>query len=318
MTKQNYYAVVDCGGTRIKCGIVADGHLLQQCILPAGSDIGLAAALPRVVDALNHLADEVGVDLKKCRGIAFAVPALIDYQQQRIGSGYGKFLDAPHIDLPAWAAATWGIPLRLENDARLALLGEWTYGAGQGSADLAVVTLGTGIGTAILNDGVVLRGKRGIAGNLGGHSLARWDGELCLCGMRGCYEAETGSRTLDQRVRARSDFGTSDLQSLVLGEINYQNVFAAAAANDSCAQALCAYAIHLWGCLGVGLAQAYDLDRVVYGGGIMTSADVIVPGLRAAFVNYPIDFQVEVRAAADPNHMALYGAEPLFTTLYPG
>jgi len=71
--------------------------------------------------------------------------------------------------LVAWAWDKWALPLYVENDARLALLGEWQFGAGRGCENIVMVTLGTGIGSAVLIEGKLLRGKHFQAGNLCGH-----------------------------------------------------------------------------------------------------------------------------------------------------
>jgi glucokinase len=90
-----------------------------------------------------------------------------------------KYKDAPKLDLAAWARNTFGLPLRIENDARMALMGEHYAGAGCGGANILMMTLGTGIGTAAILDGRLLRGVHGHAGCLGGHLTAKFDGRTC-------------------------------------------------------------------------------------------------------------------------------------------
>src|SRR5207247_4367241 len=101
------------------------------------------------------------VDITSCGGIAVSFPSLIDVHTGRILAEYGKYADGPQVDLRAWAREALGLPLAIENDARMALIGEWRHGAGRGSDNLVMITLGTGLGTSAVIEGRVLRGKHG-------------------------------------------------------------------------------------------------------------------------------------------------------------
>ena len=120
--------------------------------------------------------------------------------------------------------------IALENDARLGLLGEWNYGAAHGSNDVAIVTLGTGIGSGVMSQGKLLRGPHFQAGNLCGHTIIRVGGYRCVCGANGCVEAETGSMGLAMRARESPEFATSALADEP--DVNYAAVFQCAAAGD--------------------------------------------------------------------------------------
>src|SRR5258708_8730344 len=85
----------------------------------------------------------------------------------------------------------------MENDARMALLGEHAAGAAQNCMDVVIVMLGTGVGSAVMIHGVLLRGAHFQAGCLGGHIPARFHGRLCICGAIGCVEAEASTWALD-------------------------------------------------------------------------------------------------------------------------
>lgn len=305
----------DAGGTRIKLGIVDNGCLLADAVLPAESDRGLAYALPRIKDTLLTLCKQVNIDLPACRGIGMGFPALVDSRNGRVLNEYGKYRDAPDIDLKAWASAELGLPLAAENDARIALLGEWMYGSGSGSSNLAIITLGTGIGTAVISEGRLLRGPHFQAGNLCGHFIVNSGGALCFCGAHGCVEAETGSARLEDRLRSMPGFTQSVLAEK--DRFDYADVFRSAAQGDAVSAAAVERAIRFWAVLCVNIIHAFDLDRIVFGGGLMADADVILPPIRD-FVekekNTP-QRTVEIRAAEYPDHMALLGCEPLVDEL---
>jgi glucokinase len=305
----------DVGGTRIKLGIVEGGQLLGQNMISAASDQGLAQALPRITDGLLNLCRETGVAPEACRGIGMGFPALVDSKMGRVLDEYGKYQDAPNLDLNAWARDSLGLQLAIDNDARVALMGEWAHGAGRGSDNLAMITLGTGIGTAVISEGRMLRGPHFQAGNLCSHLTVEVDGQPWFCGGRGCVEAETGSAHLDQRARSMPGFADSALAHLET--IDYAAVFRHAAAGDGVTSALIQRATKLWGVLCVDMIHAFDLERFVIGGGLMASADMILPPIQKhvdRYANTPWG-HVEIVAAQYPDHMALLGCEPLVDEL---
>ncbi len=159
----------DIGGTRIKLALLRDKSVLARETLDAHSYEGLAPQLPRMADAFERLCGAAGTRCTDCAALGVAFPSLVDRASGRILSEYGKYADAPQIDLPRWAHEALGLELVIENDARLALLGEWKAGAGRGRDNLVMVTLGTGLGTSALMEGRLVRGKHGQAGVLGGH-----------------------------------------------------------------------------------------------------------------------------------------------------
>lgn len=301
----------DVGGTRIKLGIVDHGQLLASRIVPAESDRGLAQALTLIEGVLKKLCREAGISISGCRGIGMGFPALVNRREGRILNKYGRYLDAPQLDLNAWASERFGLPLAIDNDARLALLGESTCGAGRGSDNLAIVTLGTGIGTAVISGGRLLRGPHFRAGNLCGHLIVNPNGRLCHCGARGCIEVETGSLYLDEHLRRMPGFDKSAISQH--SKIDYAVVCQCTAEGDEFATAVLQRATTLWGVLCVNMIHSFDLDRIVIGGGLMASADAILP-LICEFVSNSVNCpwgQPQIVAAEHPDHMALLGSESL-------
>jgi glucokinase len=193
----------------------------------------------------------------------------------RVLAAYGKYEDAPHLDLPQWARDTLGLPLVMENDARMALLGEWKAGAGQGSNDLVMLTLGTGIGTAAIVEGTLVRGKHGQAGVLGGHLTVRYGGRRCTCGNCGCAEAEASTIVLPQLASEHHDYSKSLLREAT--NIDYSTVLRLAGERDACAVALRAHTVKVWSAAIVNLIHSYDPERVIIGGGIMAGEDAFFP-----------------------------------------
>jgi len=268
----------DLGGTRIKLGIVRDGRILAQEALPARSEEGLGARLPALTEGLRDLCTRQAIALGSCAGVAVSFPSLVDVRSGRILAEFGKYRDGPGVSLRAWAGETLGLPLAIENDARMALIGEWRHGAGRGCDNVVMVTLGTGLGTSAIIEGRVLRGRHGQAGCLGGHLTVRYGGRDCSCGNIGCAEAEASTAGLAQIARAQSDFALSPLAAEPV--LDYAAVFRHAASGDPCARTLRDHSLLVWSALVVNLIHAYDPERVVLGGGIMASGEEILRAVR--------------------------------------
>lgn len=269
--------VADIGGTRIKLALMQGQAILAQRSLAARSDEGLEPQLARIAETCDSLCRDARVKRSECAGLALAFPSLIDPQTNRVLDAYGKYFDAPRLDLVRWASETLGLRLWIDNDARLALIGEWQAGAGRGCDDLVMLTLGTGLGTAALMDGRVLRGKHGQAGVLGGHLTVRQGGRLCTCGNSGCAEAEASTSVLRILAAEMSDYAASPLRHADV--IDFATVFRLARAGDPCAASLRIRAIDIWASLIVNLIHAYDPERVILGGGVMAGEVDFLPEL---------------------------------------
>lgn len=268
----------DLGGTRMKLGVVRDGEVLARTTEPSHSQLGLAPQLPVLKSAWRQLLGPFGLTPRDCAGLSVAFPSLVDSRTGRVLAQYGKFADAVGLDLRDWAQREFGLPLAIENDARMALIGEWRLGAGRGLNNLAMMTLGTGLGTCAVIEGRVLRGTHGQAGVLGGHLTVRYGGHQCSCGNIGCAEAEASTAFLDQMAASQPEWGTSSLRQS--SALNYAEVFKHAGAGDTCAMRLRDHSLQVWSTLAVNLIHAYDPERVILGGGIMAGADVILPWVR--------------------------------------
>lgn len=299
----------DWGGRRIKLGLVRQGRVLAGDTLPARADQPFPTRLQAVADALERLCATQGVAPRDCRGIGFSYPSIIDPAHARILDHFGKFPDAASVDLRGWAREVFSLPLAIDNDARMALIGEWQFGAGQGCDDLVILMLGTGLGVSAVIQGRVLRGGHGQAGILGGHLTLRYQGRRCVCGNVGCAEAEASTAMLATLAEAHPKFVRSRLADEPV--VDYAAVFRLADQADPCAQALRDHSLGVWSALAVSLIHAYDPSRLILGGGVMGSAEVILSAVReyvARHAHTPWG-QVEVVASALGDQAALVACQ---------
>jgi glucokinase len=297
---------VDLGGSHAACAVVEDRALLAWQTLNYDAALGLGPLLPRLGEVLEWLRQSVGGDYA---GVAIGFCGIVDPGSGRVLSTNGKYDDGPRLDLPDWCARTLGLPLRLENDARLALLGERYAGAAEGCDDVVMVTLGTGVGGAAMIGGRLVRGRHFQAGCLGGHFPIRVGGRRCACGNVGCVEAEASTSVLEELCRAHPEFASSPLARE--GRIDFERLLRAA--DDPAAIATRDYCLSVWAAGTVALIHAYDPEVVVFGGGVMRSAGAILPFIEQhvhAHAWTPWG-RVQLRAAALGDRAAVLGAAPL-------
>lgn len=266
---------LDMGGTHIGCGVVRDKELLASSSLDSEQAESLGSLLPSVTAELQKLMRDCGVSAEECHGIAVGFPGIVDVRHGRILSTLKKYEDAIHLDLEQWAMSQFSLSLRIENDARMALLGEQYAGAAQGIQDVAMITLGTGIGGAAIMLGRLVRGAHAQAANLGGHLPVNFQGHKCVCGNVGCAEAEAGGWALPRVIRETPGFDESSLAGV--SKLDFHAVFTAAQNGDPVARAVREHCLRVWAADTVAVIHAYDPEVVVFGGGVMRSANDILP-----------------------------------------
>lgn len=302
---------VDLGGSHAACAVVEDQRVLACETVSLEAARGLAGALAPVEAALRRVVAGSGIALADCAGLAFGFCGLVDPVACRVTSTNAKYDDATSLDLAGWCRSAFGLRLALENDARLALLGERHAGAARGCDDVVMMTIGTGIGGVAMLGGRLLRGRHQQAGVLGGHLTAAFDGRPCTCGAIGCIEAEASTWALPDIGRAMPGFGTSALSRLE--RLDFEAVFAAADAGDTVAVAVRDRCVRVWAAGAVAMIHAWDPELLVVGGGVMRRADAVLPAIEAhvhAHAWTPWG-RVRVSAAALGDQAALVGAVPL-------
>ena len=136
---------IDLGGTIIKIGLLKNGQLIDRTEIEAQSASGLKPQLPELEKTIDKMLQTNRLTASDVLGIGFSFAGLVDSAKNWILSTNQKYDDGPDTDLVGWALEKWNWLLFAMNDARMALLGEWQCGAGQGSSDLVMVTMGTGI-----------------------------------------------------------------------------------------------------------------------------------------------------------------------------
>ena len=306
---KEYTIAVDLGGTFVKMGLFKSGELMAKKSIEAHSFKGLKALLPGIENEINRFLKESHIFPCQVLGIGLSFAGLVDSAQNRIISTNQKYDDGPQTDLTAWAGEKWGWPLYAMNDARMALLGEWIHGAGQGCDDIVMVTFGTGIGTAVLLNGNILLGKHFQAGNLGGHFTVNHTGSQCTCGNTGCVEAEAATWRLPALIPQHPGYKSSSLRAEPTKD--FKALFAHAARGDKTATDVLGHCISAWAAGIINMIHAFDPEMVIFAGGIMKSAPVFMPKIQEIIDQHAWTpwGKVKLTAAQNTDTAALYGAD---------
>lgn len=269
---------VDLGGSHAGCAVVRRDRIVARYDLPAAGATGLGAMLPTIGDTLENLLDQAETARDACSAVVLGFCGIVSAREKRVLATNGKFDDAGGIDLERWFEERLEMPFLLENDARLALLGEHGFGAARDCDDAVMVTLGSGIGGAALLGGRLLESRHGLAGAIGGHFPVAMEGRRCSCGNCGCAEAEASTATLAAIYREQPG-GAGGL----LGErtkIGFAELFEAIEAGDPAAATALERCLKVWSVLSVALIHAYDPEVVVFGGAVMKRSAQILPRLQ--------------------------------------
>ncbi len=274
---------VDIGGTKVVAGVVdPDGKVIEHVRAQTPSRHESAQVVEDLIaDLVRDLSTRHEV-----HAVGIAAAGFVDASRASV-------VFAPHL---AWRNEPvrdalfrrLNVPVVVENDANAAAWAESRFGAGQGEQSLVCVTLGTGIGGALLLGGELRRGEYGMAGEFG-HMLIVPDGHRCECGNRGCWEQYASGNALVREARelARANSPVAHgLLSLVDGDpsaITGVLVTEAARGGDPAAiELLCD--VGRW--LGIGIANlcaALDPGIVIIGGGVSEAGELLLAPAREAY-----------------------------------
>ncbi|MFD7509643.1 ROK family glucokinase [Streptomyces sp. NPDC059853] len=274
---------IDIGGTKVMAGVVdADGTILER----VRTETPDKSKSPKVVeDTIAELVLDLS-DRHDVHAVGIGAAGWVDADRSKV-------LFAPHL---AWRneplrdalTSRLAVPVMVDNDANTAAWAEWRFGAGRGQDQLVMITLGTGIGGAILEGGRVKRGQYGVAGEFG-HMQVVPGGHRCPCGNRGCWEQYSSGNALVREARelAAADspvaHHTLERVSGQISEITGPMITELAREGDAmCVELL--QDIGHW--LGVGianLAAALDPSCFVIGGGVSEADDLLIGPARDAF-----------------------------------
>ena len=303
---------IDIGGTKIAGALVdAEGQILKDLRVPTPAKDPNA-----LVDAVVALIEELSKG-QEVLGAGIAAAGFIDADQANII--YAPNLSWRNEPFKAKLEARLSIPVIIENDANAAGWAEYRYGAGKGYKHMIMLTIGTGVGGAVITDSKMLRGGFGIAGELG-HLRIVPDGIPCGCGQKGCLESYGSGTALLKAAKDLAASGTQEgarLRELEAsaGKLTGQEVYQAILESDPGALRILAELGSWLGQAIASLTAVLDPEIVVIGGGVSAAGNLLLNPIREAYLKHlPAQgFRPELRisAAEFVNDAGVVGAADL-------
>jgi glucokinase len=293
---------VDIGGTKIAVGLAdRQGSLTQQSVAetprPASAEAVIAVLSAGVARVLRESASR-GV---RVLGIGVGTAGVVNRSTGIVISSTDALIDWGGVQLRGRLQETFGLPVSIDNDVNAMAAAEARFGAGQSHTRLLVAAVGTGIGGAFVRDGVVDRGATGSAGEIGHLPIGPADGPRCGCGRFGHLEAySSGPAMLRRYNEVPNSRPATDFRNLV---------DRARAGDRDAIEILGDGAATLGRALG-GLANIFDPDAVVLGGGVAAAGPLFLAPLRQSFRGelLPGAARLRLRSPRFPTYGGVIGA----------
>ncbi len=302
---------VDLGGTNLRAAnIDHHGQIHERVRTVTPGSKPAAEIVAAIAAAVRDCESAVAKRGAGVGGISVVVPGSVQVET-------GIVLNAPNLpsllgfELGPALKTALGRPVRLENDANAAALGEMWLGAARGHQSILCLTLGTGVGGGIILDGKLWRGLDGTAGELGHTSVEPFGGVQCKCGNTGCLEVYASATAIVRMTRESLAQHAGSLLQSIADELTSEKICSAATAGDE-------LALEVFRRMGVylGIATAnfvniFNPEMIVIGGGVSAAWDLFSPYARAEVIKraFPVPAQrCQIVRAACADDAGLLGA----------
>ena len=273
--EEKYVVGVDLGGTKIYTALVdLEGNIIKEKTVETLAHEGEKAVMGRVVDTINYVID--GTDKNLIKSIGIGSPGPLDVKN-------GIIIENSNLPFKNFAIVktikeTYDLPTYLDNDANVATLGEFMFGAGKGSENMVFITASTGIGGGAVLNGKLFRGATGNALEVG-HMTVSTEGPRCGCGNLGCAEALGSGTAIGKRAKE------AVLSNVVTSLKNYENVtakevFKEATNGDRVAKNILNTSLTYLGIAVANTITNFDPEKVVVGGGVVNGGDIVLDTIR--------------------------------------
>ena len=262
---------VDLGGTSLRSMVVdAKDKILAVVKTPTKASSGAVQVIAEIADAVKETVKAGGANRREIAVVCVGAPGSVDREE-------GIVHEAPNlgwkeVPLGSELKKLLGIPVLVDNDVNVGVVGEHQLGAGRGTQELVGIFVGTGIGGGIISHGHLYEGYRGAAGEIG-HMVLQVDGPRCGCGRRGCAEALASRTAMERDVRGAIKAGKKSVVLKIMKEQHRQRMTSSVIARalkkkDPVMRKVMKRAQHFLGILVANVVNVLDPECVVIGGGI--------------------------------------------------
>ena len=309
---ESYNICLDVGGTKVLGAIFDEKDKIIYRLKKRSKSGGSASADVEkvIIDVVEEMIKESGIDRKKLNAVASCAPGVIDQER-------GIVLFTPNLpwrdyDMAASMRKQFGVPFYVGNDVNLGVLGEYHFGAARGYKNIVGFFVGTGMGGGLVLNGSLFTGNQFKAAEYG-HMILDPEGPLCNCGQRGCLEAFSSKQGMTAYIRQQISRGRKTLmeEAVQEGVFRSKKLVKALEAGDEVAMEAVDRACH-WLAVATGnLINTISPDLVLYGGGVIEAlGDVFLKKILAEVDRYcmpTIRSTVEIKTASLGDDSILYG-----------
>lgn len=268
--QKGYYIGVDLGGTKICTALVnEEGAIFEEVTVPTEAEKGV----DKIVENINYTIKQVLGDKKieEILAIGIGSPGPLDVKN-------GLIVETPNLPFKNFNIVkavkdVYNTKVFLDNDANAATLGEFLFGAGKLTTNMVYVTASTGVGGGAVLNGRIFRGSTSNAVEIG-HTTVNVHGRRCGCGNRGCVEGLASgtaiAKTANEAIKSNA---VTSLKKYDM--VTSKEVFEEAAKGDKVSKEILDEALSYLGILFANLANSYDPDVLVLGGGVSNGGDIV-------------------------------------------
>ena len=273
---ESYNICLDVGGTKVLGAIFNEKDEIIYRLKKRSKSGGEGAADVEkvIIDVVEEMIRESGIDRKKINAIASCAPGVIDQNT-------GVVLFTPNLpwrnyDLAGAMRKQFGVPFFVGNDVNLGVLGEYKFGAAQGYRNVAGFFVGTGLGGGLILNGSLFTGNQFKAAEYG-HMILDPEGPLCNCGQRGCLEAFSSKQGMSAYIRQQVSRGRETMMAEAVqdGVFRSKKLKKALAAGDAVAVEAVDRACHYLAVATGNIINTLSPDLVLYGGGVIEAVGEI-------------------------------------------
>lgn len=291
---------IDVGGSALKCGLVSeDGSLLQSFSEPLEKDAGEAGIIEQIISCITQAESTAHNYNGVISGVGIGFPGIVE--NNIVIGGADNLPGFEDLPLGSLLETKTGYNIFLDNDANMMGMGEWIYGAAKGCSDIVFLTVGTGIGGALVINNQLYGGYKNRGTELG-HIIIRHEGLSCTCGSRGCLEAYASVTALINRYRFLEARAPDSADGKYIMERYWQQ-------DDAAINAMTYHLDHMAAGIA-GYINIFSPEMVVIGGGISEAGDFYIRELRERVKNLAMPAtsgQTTLMAAALGNKAGVQG-----------
>ena len=272
------YLGVDIGGTAVKIGLVdLDGNLICEDSYSVNFDNYNTPILESVKNSIKKFSIKNSIDIFRLNGIGVSATGQINVKSGKVVGTAGHIKNWIGSEIKKDLESLYNIKVTVINDGNAMIIGECFKGRGVGFKNIIGITIGTGVGGGIIVNDKILLGFNGIAGEIG-HSSILFNGILCACGNRGCYEKYASMSALIKMVE--KEFDVINIKNFSKENINGKNIFLELKIGNNKLKKIVDEWIKLVGIGLVNFIHVFNPELILIGGGVSMQEEYFIKPLR--------------------------------------